>query len=106
MVFNRSREINRIIISPEQATAAQSQTSREIGKLEAPDDQIQRKRVMPWYQSKFDASSSTGDKAVIESIATTAIEVVFENNAGKKAMLTRNTKYPRQWQRLCCMARA
>lgn len=106
MVFNRSRVVNQIIISPEQASAAQSQTSREIGKLEEPDDQIQRKRVMPWYQSKFDSSPSTGDKTVIESIATTAIEVVFENNAGKKAMLAGNTKYPKQWQRLYCMARA
>lgn len=92
--------INQIFISSEQANAAQNQIKREIEKLEEPDDHTQRKRVMVWYQSKFDSSSSTGDKAVIESISKTPIKVIFENNAVKKAMLAGDTRYPKQWHEL------
>ena len=99
-VSNGGQVINQIFISSEQANAAQNQIKREIGKLEEPDDHMQRKRVMVWYQSKFDSSSSTGDKAIIESISKTPVKVIFENNAVKKAMLAGDSRYPKQWHEL------
>jgi hypothetical protein len=99
-VSNGGRVINQIFITSEQANAAQNQIKREIGKLEEPDDHTQRKRVMVRYQSKFDSLSSTGDKAVIESISKTPIKVIFENNAVKKAMLLGDVRYPKQWHEL------
>jgi hypothetical protein len=99
-VSNGGQVINQIFISSEQANAAQNQLKREIGKLDEPDDHTQRKRVMVWYQSKFDSSSSTGDKAVIESISKVPVKVIFENNAVKKAMLAGDARYPKQWHEL------
>jgi len=99
-VSNGGRVINQIFITSEQANAAQNQIKREIGKLEEPDDHTQRKRVMVWYQSKFDSLPSTGDKAVIESISKAPIKVIFENNAVKKAMLLGDVRYPKQWHEL------
>ena len=99
-VSNGGRVINQIFITSEQANAAQNQIKREIGKLEEPDDHTQRKRVMVWYQSKFDSLSSTGDKTVIESISKAPIKVIFENNAVKKAMLLGDVRYPKQWHEL------
>ena len=99
-VSNGGQVINQIFISSEQANAAQSQIKREIGKLEEPDDHTQRKRVMEWYQSKFDSFSSTGDKAVIESISKVPVKVIFENNAVKKAMLAGDARYSKQWHEL------
>ncbi len=99
-VSNGGRIINQIFITSEQANAAQNQIKREIGKLEEPDDHTLSKRVMVWYQSKFDSLSSTGDKAVIESISRAPIKVIFENNAVKKAMLLGDVRYPKQWHEL------
>ena len=99
-VSNGGQVINQIFISSEQANAAQNQIKREIGKLEEPDDHTQRKRVMVWYQSKFDSSSSTGDRAVIESISKVPVKVIFENNAVKKAMLTGDSRFSKQWHEL------
>jgi len=99
-VSNGGQVINQIFISSEQANAAQNRIKREIGRLEEPDDHTQRKRVMVWYQSKFDAASSTGDKAVIESISKTPVKVIFENNAVKKAMLAGDSRYAKQWHEL------
>ena len=99
-VSNGGRIINQIFITSEQANAAQNQIKREIGKLEEPDDHTLSKRVMVWYQSKFDSLSSTGDKAVIESISKAPIKVIFENNAVKKAMHLGDVRYPKQWHEL------
>jgi hypothetical protein len=99
-VSNGGQVVNQIFISSEQANAAQNTIKREIGKLEEPDDHIQRKRVMVWYQTKFDTDSPTGDKAVIESISKSPIKVIFENNAVKRAMLGGDQRFQKQWHEL------
>lgn len=58
------------------------------------------KRVMYWYQTKFDDESHTGDKAVIESISKKPIKVIFENNAVKKAMLKGDSRFSKPWNEL------
>lgn len=92
--------INQFIINSEQANAAQNAIRREIGRLDEPDDHVQRKRVMVWYQTKFDADSPTGDRAVIESISKSPVKVIFENNAVKKAMLGGDIRFKKQWHEL------
>ena len=61
---------------------------------------MQRKRVMVWYQTKFDEASLTGDRAVIESISRTPIKVIFENNAVKRAMLNGDPRFSKPWHEL------
>jgi len=92
--------INQWFITSEQANAAQNSIRREIGLLEEPDDHIQRKRIMVWYQTKFDDTSQTGSRAVIESISKSPVKVIFENNAVKKAMLAGDSRFSKPWHEL------
>lgn len=91
--------INNFYINSEQANAAQNFIKR-IENLDKPDDHLQEKRVMYWYQAKFDDKSHTGDKAVIESISKKPIKVIFENNAVKKAMLKGDSRFSKPWNEL------
>ena len=92
--------INQVFINSEQANAAQNGIRRQLEKLDEPDDHVQRKRVMIWSQTKFTDNARTGDRAVIESITTTPVKVIFENNAVKKAMLAGDPRFQRQWHEL------
>ena len=91
---------NQFYITSSDANAMQNAIRREVGVLEERNDHIQRKRVMVWYQTKFDDNSDTGSKAVIESITKTPVKVIFENNATKKAMLAGDDRYPKPWHEL------
>lgn len=99
-VSNGGQVINQFFITSEQANAAQNSIRREIGALEEPDNHVQRKRVMVWYQTKFDDTSNTGNRAVIESISRAPVKVIFENNAVKKAMLSGDVRFPKPWHEL------
>ncbi|MDI1309991.1 MAG: hypothetical protein PSV17_11260 [Methylotenera sp.] len=92
--------INNFYINSEQANAAQNSIKRRIESLNEPDDHLQAKRVMYWYQTKFDDESHTGDKAVIESISKKPVKVIFENNAVKKAMLKGDARFIKPWNEL------
>lgn len=99
-VSDGGKVINQFYISSGQANAAQNSIRRELGRLDEPDDHVQRKRVMVWYQTKFDESSQTGNKAVIESITRMPVKVIFENAAVKKAMLSGDQRFPKPWHEL------
>ena len=68
--------------------------------MNEPDDHTQRKRVMTWYQTKFDDASQTGNKAVIESISKSPVKVIFENNAVKKALMAGDPRFNKPWNEL------
>ena len=55
---------------------------------------------MTWYQTKFDDTSKTGNKAVIESISKSPVKVIFENNAVKKALTAGDPRYKKPWNEL------
>lgn len=91
---------NIFIITSETANSLQNSIARKLEKMDAPEDHLQKKKAMFWYQTKFDDESDTGDKAVIESITKKPIKVIFENNAVKKSMLKDNPKFDRPWNEL------
>lgn len=99
-VSSGGQVVNQFFINSEQANAAQNAIRREIGLLDVPDDHTQRKRVMTWYQTKFDDTSQTGNKAVIESISKSPIKVIFENNAVKKALTAGDPRFNKPWNEL------
>lgn len=99
-VSSGGQVVNQFFINSEQANAAQNSIRREIGLLNEPDDHIQRKRVMTWYQTKFDDASQTGNKAVIESISKSPVKVIFENNAVKKALMADDPRFNKPWHEL------
>lgn len=100
VVSSGAHVVNQFFITSELANAAQNAIRREVGRLDESDDHIQRKRVMVWYQTKFDDTSKTGNKAVIESISSYPVKVIFENNAVKKAMLAGESRFQKQWHEL------
>ena len=71
-----------------------------MGILNEPEDHTHRKRVMTWYQTKFDDTSQTGNKAVIESISKSPVKVIFENNAVKKALMAGDPRFKKSWNEL------
>lgn len=99
-VSHGGRVINKVFISSEQANAAQNGIRRKLELFDEPADHIQRKRIMVWNQTKFTDGTSTGDRAVIESITQAPVKVIFENNEVKKAMLAGDTRFKKQWHEL------
>lgn len=99
-VSSGGQVINQFFINSDQANAAQNAIRREISNLNEPDDHMQRKRIMTWYQTKFDDSSQTGNKAVIEAISKTPVKVIFENNAVKKALMADEPRFKKPWHEL------
>jgi hypothetical protein len=99
-VSDGGQVVNQFFITSDQANVAQNSIRREMDRLDEPDDHVQRKRVMVWYQTKFDDQSPTGDRAVVESITKTPVKVIFENNAVKKAMLAGDPRFAKPWHEL------
>lgn len=92
--------INQFFINSQEAGAAQNRIIREIGSLEDPTSIVYNKRVMTWYQAKFDSSSQTGNKATIESISAKPLRVIFDNNAVKEAMFEQGVQFAKPWHQL------
>ncbi|QTH63354.1 hypothetical protein J1N51_11515 [Psychrosphaera ytuae] len=92
--------INQLILSSEQANAAQNFINRKIANIDEPADHIHKKKVLVWYQTKFDSNSETGDKAIVEAIRKNPTKVIFENNAVKEAMLHGHNSFNKQWHEL------
>jgi len=92
--------INHFCVTSQEASAAQRRITREIGVLEEPNNTIYTKRVMTWYQAKFDNASQTGNKAVIESISPRPLRVVFDNNAVKEEMFEQGVAFSKPWHQL------
>jgi hypothetical protein len=49
---------------------------------------IQEKVLLYWYQARNDPRSKSGDRAIIESISTSAVKVVFVNENIKAKILS------------------
>lgn len=99
-VSSGGRVVNQFFISSEQANAAQNEIRREIGIIDEPSDHTQQKRVMTWYQTKFDDTSKTGNKAVIESISKSSVKVIFESTSVKKALTAGDPRFKKPWNEL------
>jgi hypothetical protein len=100
IVHDGGTVVQQFVFNSEQANAAQNRIRREIGAIDEPVDVTHRKRVMTWYQAKFDPESQTGNKAIIESISKKPLRVVFETNAIKDAMFHQGTSSSKPWHEL------
>lgn len=92
--------INQFFVSSAEANAAQNRIKREVGLIEEPQDSVHRKRVMTWYQAKFDNESQTGNKVLVESISPKPLRVIFNNNAVKAEMFEQGVKFSKPWHQL------
>ena len=71
-----------------EANAAQNSAKREIDALAAPVTGVHDKVLLYWYQARNDPRSTTGDKAIIESIYPNPVKVIFDSELIKMKMLS------------------
>ncbi|MCU7927134.1 MAG: hypothetical protein KZQ97_11920 [Candidatus Thiodiazotropha sp. (ex Dulcina madagascariensis)] len=99
-VSEGGKVINQFIYNSTEANAMQNRIGRFIEKMDTPDENIHRRKVMYWYQTKFDPDSDTGNRAIIDDLSSGSLKVIFENNAVKEAMLHPDPKFTKPWQEL------
>jgi hypothetical protein len=92
--------INNFTINSTEANAIQNEISKKIEQLDEPEDHIHRRKVMYWYQAKFDPHSETGNRAIIDDLSKKSMKVIFENNAVKDEMLHPPEHFKKQWHEL------
>lgn len=92
--------INQIIMSSDDALVAKNFINNKISEINDPSEHIYRKKVLVWYQTKFDVNSDTGDKAIVEDIRKSPVKVIFEDSVIKNAMLHGHNKFNKQWHEL------
>jgi len=92
--------IQQFNINSNDANAAQNKIRKLLGELEDPIDVTYKKKVMTWYQAKFDDTSQTGNKAKIESISKKPLKVVFDNDKIKEEMFSQGSQFGVAWHKL------
>ncbi|MDQ6801579.1 MAG: hypothetical protein M3041_12150 [Acidobacteriota bacterium] len=70
-----------------EANAAQNKVRRDIEEMKEPVTGMHDKVAMYFEQAKADPASTTGDRAVIESISSRPVKVVFRSEAVKAGAL-------------------
>jgi len=100
IVSDSGQVINNFTINSTEANAIQNEITRHIEKLDSPEDHIHHRKVMYWYQAKFDPQSETGNRAIIDDVSRKSMKVIFENNAVKEAMLHPPERFKKQWHEL------
>lgn len=75
-------------LSSLEANAAQNTARKEIEKLKTPDTGLHPQVLMYVYQARNDLSSTTGDKAIIESIHSGPVKTVFATEEIKSKVLS------------------
>lgn len=99
-VSDGGKVINQFIINSNEAKAMQNQIGRLVDDMDTPEDNIHLRKVMYWYQTKFDPESETGNRAIIDDLTKSSLKVIFENNAVKEAMLHSEPKFGKPWHEL------
>jgi len=97
---NSTVTVNQFIYSSEDARKAQQKISDELVRIDTPADNIHRRKLMHWYQTKFVDHTKTGDKVIIEDISKSPVKVIFENDAVKAQMLAGDANFSRPWHQL------
>lgn len=99
-VSDNGKVIQQFIINSTEANAMQNRIGNLISDMDTPEGNIHTRKVMYWYQTKFDPSSDTGNRAIIDDLSKSALKVIFENNAVKDEMLHAEPKFGKPWHEL------
>jgi hypothetical protein len=71
-----------------ESNAAQNAAKRELDALKEPVTGMHEKVLLYWYQARNDPHSDKGDRAIIESIFSSPVKVVFVNETIKAKILS------------------
>ncbi|MDT9694047.1 hypothetical protein Q5762_38120, partial [Streptomyces sp. P9(2023)] len=75
-VSDGGQVINQFILNSTEAAAIQNRICRLVEDMDTPQENKHLKKVMYWYQTKFDPNSYTGNKAIIDDISKSALKVI------------------------------
>lgn len=87
-------------LSSSQAAKIEKRAADELLALDEPNGHVRTKQLMTWYQARFDDSSDTGSKAIIEAISSKPVKVTFENAEVRRQMMHGAPRINRPWQEL------
>ena len=76
-----------LTVTSDDAKILQHNIERELAQRGTPLVGLHKHVVMHWYQARNDASSKAGDKAIIESISSRPVKVIFNSDRIKYQML-------------------
>lgn len=77
-----------ITLNSMEANAAQNFARRELAAMKEPQTGIHEKALLYWFQTRNDTKSTTGDKAVIESVCKNPVKTIFANESIKAKILS------------------
>lgn len=99
-VSDNGKVIQQFIINSTEANAMQNRIGNLISDLDTPEGNVHTRKIMYWYQAKFDQNSDTGNRAIIDDLSKSALKVIFDNNAVKDEMLHPDPKFGKPWHEL------
>lgn len=76
-----------ITLNSTDANAAQNAARRLVRDLQEPSNKLHEKVLLYWYQARADATSTAGDKGIIESISTRPVKVICATDTIKLQMI-------------------
>ncbi|MDA0779925.1 MAG: hypothetical protein O2810_03470 [Bacteroidetes bacterium] len=92
--FNLSTQINGNVnlnfnLNSNETNAIQNIFEREIKKLNLPqpNEEIEERQILTFYQARSDLQSKVGNKGIIESISRKNLNIVFDTEELKSEML-------------------
>lgn len=85
--------IGKLVINYNDANVAQNVIRRQLEQMEEPVDTTYRKKVMTWYQARFDSDSQTGNKVKIDSVSRKPLRVVFDNEKIREEMYAQGSDF-------------
>lgn len=92
--------INQYVINSSEAAQAIKKIQKEAAALDDEAENIHRRKLMYWFQTKFVDHAETGDKAIIDDISKKPVKVIFENDEVKRHMLAGDRRFSRSWHEL------
>lgn len=91
ITYNQNAPINMTInINSMEANAVQNKISKYLSDLKEPVTRTFEDVVLYWFQARNSSNSQSGDKAVIESIYSKPVKIIFTNDELKGKMLFDN----------------
>jgi hypothetical protein len=85
-IFNGNVELT-INIDSKTANAAQNVAKRELDSLKEPTTFFKEKALMYWYQARNHLTSTSGDRAIVESLHHGPVKTIFAHSGIKAKMI-------------------
>lgn len=87
IVNNSPVQNQTVIFNTTHAAASNNRIEERLRELDKPAEKLHEKVLLRWYQTRNDPTSSTGDKAIVESLWPHPVKTTFMAESVKARML-------------------